>query len=487
MFDWKKNITDILLTIIKFINRTGHIKNISKKENWWNKKIQIPTWIIGIFLYIVLVVIFVYEFGISYEMFIGINFFVFICMFLSIYFLGQYKKEIIEDDDAISLIGLVLVIFIFLIIIIRNSGITYFLLTPLPACSMILNIFFGPLVAFMLSLILIIIMLMVYNYNFSVFFIMLFNCLFAIYGTRSVFSRKDIARAGIILGPFNILLIFMLKVFFLINFKDLFNFFILGFVNGIGSAIITIGFLPYMESFFSIATNIKLLELSDFMQPILKKMLFEIPGTYNHSIVVGNLGEAAAREIEANPLLTRAAAYYHDIGKINNAQYFIENNPDFVINKHDNLTPQMSAMILISHVKYGISIAKKMKLPKQIIDIIEQHHGNTLIAFFYDKAKKLYGEKNVDEKLYRYPYKKPQTKEAVIIMITDSIEAAMHTQTDFSKKNIKNVVNNIIQHKMADSQFEESNITLSDLKKISDSCVETLMGIYHHRIEYPNL
>ena len=486
-FDWRKFITDFLIKIIKFLSKPKKPVFKIKDNNVFSKEMHIPTWVVGLFIYLVLVCIFLYEFGLSFKIFVAVNLMLGGIGFFVAYFLKKYAPEVLECDDSIALIGLVLIIFIFITLIIRNSGRGHFIMTPLPAATMLLNIFLGPVVAFMISMILIIIMTLFYDYNFTVFITLFFMCLVAMYGTRNVMNRKDITKTGLYIGIFNLITVIVLHCFLSISSNEVFVLFLWAMVNGIGSAIITVGVLPYMESFFSIVTNIKLLELADFTQPILKAMLIDAPGTYHHSIIVGNLAEAAAREINANPLLTRVGAYYHDIGKIGKAEYFIENKSSFTINKHNELKPSLSSLIITMHVKDGISLAKKMKFPKKLIDIIEQHHGDSLIAYFYNKAKSESGEEEVDEKKYRYQYKKPKSKEAAIVMLADSVEAAMHSERDFSHPNLKTVVHKIVNAKFIDGQLEESEITLYDLHTISNSFVNTLKGIYHNRIAYPEI
>jgi hypothetical protein len=489
-FDWRKWLTDFLLKIIKLLTKQkNHSFRISDtvEKNVLLREMHVPTWVVGLFIYFILLGIFFYEFGLSYKIFTAINLMLGGFVFFGIYFFKKYSPDVLECDDSVALIGLVLVVFVFITLIIRNSGRGHFMMTPLPAATMLLNIFLGPIVAFIVSMFLVIVMTLFYDYNFTVFLALFFMCLTAMYGTRNVMNRKDITKTGLYIGFFNFITIIVLHCFFSISSSEILTLFLWGMLNGIGSAIITVGVLPYMESFFSIVTNIKLLELSDFTQPILKKMLIEAPGTYHHSIVVGNLAETASREIDANPLLTRVGAYYHDIGKIEKAEYFIENNLQFTANKHDDLNANLSSLIIISHVKDGSNLAKKLKFPKKLIEIIEQHHGDSLISYFYNKAKKEFPYEIIDEKKFRYPYKKPRSKEAAIVMLADSVEASMHSEKDFSHSNLKLVVNKIINNKFIDGQLEDAEITLSDLNTISNSFITTLKGIYHNRISYPEL
>jgi len=218
--------------------------------------------------------------------------------------------------------------------------------------------------------------------------------------------------------------------------------------------------------------------------PILRELMIQAPGTYHHSIIVGNLVENAAEAIGANPLLARVAAYYHDIGKIKKPLYFAE-NMKLPENRHDKLAPSMSALILISHVKDGVEMAREHRLGQNIIDIIHQHHGTALIKFFYDKAQQRDKDSQVNEQDYRYPGPKPQTREAALIMLADSVEAAGRTLSEPTPARIQGMVQKIINKIFIDGQLDECELTLKDLHEIAKSFNRILSGIFHNRIDYP--
>ena len=217
--------------------------------------------------------------------------------------------------------------------------------------------------------------------------------------------------------------------------------------------------LPFYEAMFDIATDIKLLELMDPNQPLLKELVYKSPGTYHHSILIGNLAEAAAEAIGENPLLARVGAYYHDIGKIRKPEYFIENQRPSE-NKHDRLTPSMSSLIIASHVKDGVEVAREHKLPGTVIDIIQQHHGTSLITYFYQKAKDLYPFTKISEEDYRYPGPRPRTKVAAIVMLADAVEAASRTLEDPTPQRIQALTNSVITRIFLDDQFSKCDLTL---------------------------
>ncbi len=257
-------------------------------------------------------------------------------------------------------------------------------------------------------------------------------------------------------------------------------------VNGIAGSFIVLGLLPVIESIFDYTTDIKLLELANFEHPLLGDMMLNAPGTYHHSIVVGNLSKAAAEAIGAHPLLTRVAAYYHDIGKLKMPHYYIENRTGSE-DAHEGITPNMSALIIMSHVKEGVELAKDHKLGRRLTGIIQEHHGTSLVSYFYSKAK---GQEDpslhvIEEKDFRYPGPKPQTKEAGIIMLADAVEAASRVLEDPTPKRIENHVQQIIEGIFLDGQLDECELTLKDLHAIQRSFIAILIGIFHHRIEYP--
>jgi putative nucleotidyltransferase with HDIG domain len=259
-----------------------------------------------------------------------------------------------------------------------------------------------------------------------------------------------------------------------------------GFIGAALTATIVSSTLPFFEALFDIATDIKLLELLDPNQPLLKQLVYKSPGTYHHSIVIGNLAEAASEAINENPLLARVGSYYHDIGKVHKPEYFIENQRSEE-NKHDRLSPSMSSLIITSHVKEGAEMAKAHKLPSAVVDIIRQHHGNSLITYFYQKAKELQPLGPVAEQDYRYPGPRPRTKVAAIVMLADAVEAASRTLVEPSPQQIQGMTNSVITRIFLDDQLSMCDLTLKDLREISKSFNMILNGIFHHRIDYPGV
>jgi putative nucleotidyltransferase with HDIG domain len=261
-----------------------------------------------------------------------------------------------------------------------------------------------------------------------------------------------------------------------------------GFFTVVAGVLMT-GLLPFIEQWMDVQTDLSLLELGDVAHPLLQELVRRAPGTYNHSINVASLGEAAAEAIGANGLLVRVGAYFHDIGKMLKPQYFIENQSADG-NCHEDLLPAMSTLIIIAHVKDGADLARQHHLPQCIVDFILQHHGTTLVEYFYDRASRQRKEDpdagEVDEGSYRYPGPKPQTREAAVLMLADAVESASRTLQDPAPSRIENLVDKIAMKKLLDNQFDECGLTLQELRDVQDSLVKSLTGMYHSRVKYPN-
>ncbi len=270
-----------------------------------------------------------------------------------------------------------------------------------------------------------------------------------------------------------------------------------GMAAGLASVLAVTILLPLLESLFTVTTDITLLELADLNRPILRRLMLEAPGTYHHSIVVGTLAESAATAIGGNPLLARVGAYYHDIGKIDKAEYYVENQSS-ARNRHEKLSPTMSSLIIQAHVREGAEIARREKLPKAIVNAIVEHHGTTILSFFYakeqarrkveEKQKKLSpSDLEVPEAEFRYPGPKPQSRETAVLMLADAVEAAARSLNEPTPGRIRGVVNRILEARVKDGQLDESPITFEDLAKIRDSFIPILTALFHARVHYPGV
>ena len=364
---------------------------------------------------------------------------------------------------------------------------TYFYAIPFALGAMLVRIVLNSETALLFSVCCAILVGVLFGNSLFMAMYALLSSLVGAHGVRFCQERSRLYRAGMWVGLVNAALLigihFMAGRSFELQLAWKICF---GLCGGFFSAVFVNGIIPLIEGVFKYTTDIKLLELANMNSPILRQLMVEAPGTYHHSILVGNLVESAAESINANPLLARVAAYYHDIGKIKKPLYFIENSGG-QRNKHDKLAPSMSALILTSHIKDGVELAREHKLGAELIDIIQQHHGTALIKFFYDRAKSNTGPDmpQPHERDYRYHGPKPQTREAALIMLADAIEAASRTLTDPTPARIQGMVQKLINNVFIDGQLDECDLTLKDLHLIAKSFNRILAGSFHHRVDYP--
>ncbi len=303
-----------------------------------------------------------------------------------------------------------------------------------------------------------------------------------IYKVSKVSQRGQLMMAGLSVAVANIITIVAWGFMWQQSSEMILFGILVGLLNGILSSILTIGILPFLESAFHITTVIRLLELANSNHPLLKQLMMEAPGTYYHSVLVGNLAEMAADAVGANSLLVRVASYFHDIGKVKRPIFFIENQKGE--NPHDKLQPTLSTLIITSHVKDGVEILKANHFPREVIDIVEQHHGSGILSFFYNKALSMEGN-SIDEKNFRYPGPKPQTKEAAIVMLADSVQAAVQSMKNPAKGAVDGKVREIIKAKFESGQLMECDLTFRDLNTIAQAFCMVLAGVQHSRIVYP--
>lgn len=299
-------------------------------------------------------------------------------------------------------------------------------------------------------------------------------------------QRKDLMRAGLIVALVNAVTIVAVNslggrgLFDLVGMRDA----LWGGGNGLACAILTIGSLPFFEDLFGVLTSVKLLELADPNQPLLRRLLMEAPGTYHHSIIVGNLAEAATAEVGGNTALVRVGAYYHDIGKARRPYFFVDNQFGGD-NPHDKIAPSLSALIITSHVRDGVAMAEEAGVPQEVVDLITQHHGNTLVSYFYSRATEAGDGESVAEDDFRYDGPRPQTREAAILMLADACEAAVRSLVKASPGRIEGLVRKLIKDRLDDGQLEDSPLTLQNLNRIAEVFSRVLSGTFHRRIEYP--
>lgn len=426
-------------------------------------------------------------------------------LFAAVYLVGLMNVKSFRGDGKDLLFNSVILLTMFTSVLAYNfvaeeiaRGFHFFtsktLLFAMPvACgAMLIAIFQGIGMAFAFSLVISVLASLIIGGRLEFFIYFFISSLVAAYGVRDCKERGVLIKTGLKVGLINIVLSLSIEMIYgSINTMEALSASAAGFIGGMLVGVISTGIIPLIEMLFGFTTDIKLLELANLDQPLLRELMVQTPGTYHHSVIVSNMVEATAKAIQANPLLAKVSAYYHDIGKIKKPLYFIENQRAGE-NRHEKLAPSMSSLVLISHVKDGVELAKKHKLGREIIDIIHQHHGTSLISYFYQKAKEQMVKKGgkstqVKEENFRYPGQKPQTKEAGLVMLADMVEAASRSLVDPNPARIQGIVQKIINKVFSDGQLDECELTLKDLHEIAKSFNKTLSGIFHQRVEYPEV
>ncbi len=415
----------------------------------------------------------------------SVSIFVLLLTILLWMYMKLYEPNILSSVNNVALIGLILFIIILLAKLITFSPLSRYFV-PLASASILIAILLSSRLAIVITVFLSIFISLISGGQLSIFIYYLAGGLIGIYSVKNVRRRAQLLKAGLFVGLASCLTIINVDLLDNLNTDVMFMDSLWAISNGFVCAFIVTGILPVLEYIFKITTNISLLELSDLNHPLLKEMVIKAPGTYHHSLIVGNLAENAADAIGANSLLARVGAYYHDVGKLLKPEYFSENQMSFA-DQHAELTPKMSSLIITNHIKDGLDLARKYKLSSAIQDFIQQHHGNSLTFYFYQRAiENENKEGEVKEEDFRYKSPLPQTKEVAIVLLADSVEAATRALSNQAPKKIKQTVQKIINNKFIDGQLDECDLTLKDLQKISKSFSNLLAGIYHSRVEYPD-
>ncbi len=427
--------------------------------------------------------------------FLGVLMLVALLMAVVLFYIYRQNREIYEHSGLLYMLGII----VFLVLAVGkaiiainvnqwpefNTQLGY--TVPVAACGMLIAILLDARLAVLVVAVVSLLLGVMTGNQLRFGLAGLIGGAAGAYSVTKLSQRSDLMRAGLYTSAANMLGIFVVGLASGTPAAlTVSSSIALGLANGILSSILTNGTLPFFEHTFHLTSPVRLLELSHQNNPLLKRLLTEAPGTYHHSILVGNLAEAAADAVGGDSLLVRVGAYYHDVGKLKRPYFFIENQLSGE-NPHDKISPSLSTLILTSHVKDGVELAREHKLPQGIIDIIEQHHGSALVSFFYQKALENGRSETISEDEYRYEGPKPQTKEAAIVMLADSVEAAVRSMTNRTPGKVEGLVRKIIKEKLHDGQLEECDLTFKDLDKIASAFVKVLSGIFHSRIEYPDM
>ena len=404
-------------------------------------------------------------------------------LFIQYSYIAREDKEIFNDNKLLILISSVNIITLLLTL---GINVISPYLIPVACGSMLITILINHRISLIVNLLNLIFVSVIVGFDPIVIVLSLVSVVLGSIALKKVQQRNDIIYSAIYITVVLGIISLTIGMISSNNLKENFIHTAYTILSGIISGILAIGLLPFFESIFDVVTNIKLLELSNPNQPLMKKLLMEAPGTYHHSMMVANLAEAAAEAVGGNPVIARVGAYYHDIGKTKRPYFFGENQIGKE-NPHDKITPNLSTLVILSHTKDGLELAKEHNIPKVIQDIIIQHHGTTLVKYFYYKAKNASEDSDeIKEEDFRYSGPVPSTKESGILMLADSVEAAVRSISDPTKGKIEEMVNNIINDKLNSKQLINCDLTLKDIEVIRKSFLKTLDGIYHHRIEYPS-
>lgn len=426
---------------------------------------------------------------------LGIFLLVAMLMTAVLIYLYQQNREIYEHAGYLYLLGIIVLVVMGVgkaIIAINVTqwpefGAQFGYMVPVAAAGMLISILLDSRLAVLMVAVLSLLLGVMTENQLRFGLVGLIGGIAGVYSVSKLSQRGDLVRAGFYTSGANVVAIFIVG---LVNGSPLAllisTSLALGALNGILSSILTNGSLPFLENTFHITSPVRLLEISNPNNALLKRLLTEAPGTYHHSIIVGNLAESATDALGGDSLMVRVGAYYHDIGKCKRPYFFIENQMT-ADNPHDKITPSLSTLILTSHVKDGVEMAREHKLPRGIIDIIEQHHGTSLVSYFYHKALENDRNETVTEEEFRYEGPKPRTREAAIVMLADSVEAAVRSLQNPTQGRVEGLVRRIIKDKLNDGQLEECDLTFKDLNVIACAFVRVLSGIFHNRLEYPDM
>ena len=412
--------------------------------------------------------------------------FLLIMLILSIFVMYLYftQRDVMNDLNKMILIALIFLIVSFLSFYVNQFNLSPYLM-PVALGAMLLAIFLGTKIGIIGTITLSLLAGSLRGNEFNIALISMFVGVVAALSVSRIRKRNWLINSmAMVIGAY-LLSITIVEVLHYTPWRKIFHYWMFGAINGFLSPLFAYGLQVLFENIFDLVTDMKLLELSDLNSPLLRKMSIQAPGTYHHSLMVGNLAEAAAESIGANSLLARVGSYYHDIGKIEKPEYFIENQMKNR-NPHEKLSPSMSCLILSNHVRTGLELAKEHKLPREIRDFIAEHHGTSKMEYFYQKALEMGNEEEIAETNFRYPGPKPHTKETGIVMLADAVEATSRTLKDPSVSRIRGMVIAIVQKRFQESELDESPLTLRDLTKITESFETVLVSTFHSRVEYPD-
>lgn len=486
-------LKSILSTWLERLDRIEQTSARAQKDHWYEREFQLPPIMVGITATLLLYGVLLFNWKLTALQGVVLAYFVIIVVSLFTVYLHRDHEDLVKSDDAMALLAVLFFTTLIWIKLISTASVKYWWVsryaTPVTIAPLLATLLLNPRLAMVLSFAVAVIFGIMNDLSLPITMVGGLGGVTMVTAVARARSAHHVARAGLIVGIVQAVLVLFLVI---LKWEHAPLGIATGaaFLSGIIAAIFSLGVLPYLESFFSRISNLRLVELAAVNHPLLQRMSIEAPGTYHHSLIVASLAEDAANAIGANGLLCRVGAYFHDIGKMVKAEYFIENQGAFG-NPHDQVSPSLSKLVITSHVKEGMALAKEHKLDPQVAAFIPQHHGTSQIEFFYLKALRIEKDENddtkeeVQEETYRYPGPKPQSKEAGIVMLADSVEATSRTLEEPNHQRYKDVVTKILNKKLSDGQLNETPLTLKDLRIIAERFTATLTSIHHARVPYP--
>ncbi|AJQ27236.1 HD family phosphohydrolase [Pelosinus fermentans] len=412
----------------------------------------------------------------------GLAIFVIAVMIIILGYMYRFAYPIYTNDLYLVLLGLIT-----LVTLLLGKAAHYYsdFSAPIAAGALLVAILIDARLGVVISIALALLFGIIVEHDLRAVSTVLIASLIGVYSVSKMAHGYSLTKTGIIIAGVNFVVIGATGFIEQLNSAQILMQGVQGIVSGIAASVITTGLLPYLENAFNITTPLKLLDLAQPNHPLLQRLLLDAPGSYHHSVLVGNLAETAAGYIHADPVTVRVGAYYHDIGKIKRPYFFVENQAGNE-NPHDKIAPSLSTLIVTSHIKDGVDLCREYKLPQIIIDIVQQHHGTMLVSYFYKRATENEHSECIIEADFRYEGPRPQSKEAALIMLADACEAAVRSIGKPNKNRIEATVRKIIRERLHDGQLDECNVTLKDLNVIGDVFIRVLSSMFHTRIEYPD-
>lgn len=409
-----------------------------------------------------------------------------VCVICGLY-IGKRRSDIMRSNTRLFSLGVISLVVLGVARLSPQTSLLL-LLSPVALAGMVLAVGYGQSFAAGITVAIAFLLALMLRSNFSPVLILAAGGVVAVFACGRLRRRTDLIGAGLIAGAAQFVATWALglaeaggpMVLSILSRNS-----VAALANGVAAGFVFAGALPFVEKLFGVVTDMSLLEWSDQNQPLMRKLVLEAPGTYHHSMIVGNLAEAAAAAIGANPLLARVSGFLHDVGKLNKPGYFVENTENKP-SRHEGLSPTMSTLIITAHTKDGVELARRYSLPKPVVDIIEQHHGTCVVEYFYNRALSSAPEnESLDKDVFRYRGPKPRTREAGIVMLADAAESASRTLRDPTPARIEGLVKGLADTRLMDAQLADTPLTLSDVRRIEESLTRALIAMFHHRIRYP--